>query len=284
MTFKQELQHKLQTLLSQEDLSLLPTGYQRVGDIIILNLPEQLVKNKKLIAEKVLELTKVRAICNKTGAITGTFREPQIEFLAGDENTTTIHLESGINYKFDVRKIMFAKGNVTERVRIAHQIDKNEIIVDRFAGIGYFSLPIAKIGKPKKIYAIELNPISFQFFTENIKLNKIKNIEPINGDNREIIEDLSKTIKADRVLMSYLPPPKEFLPWAFKIIKRGGMLHYEDIVNADEKEKQKDIDRIMDEIQEIAQQYNFTIKLQLAKCIKSYGPKKDHYVFDIMVN
>ena len=108
-----------------------------------------------------------------------------------------------------------------------------------FAGIGYFSLALGKYSKAKKIYAIELNPVSFHYLKENIRLNKINNIEAINGDNREIIDELiNNGIKADRVILGYLPPPKEFLPWAFKIIKQKGFLHYEELINID-KEKEE---------------------------------------------
>ena len=288
MTFKQllkeKLKDKLKDKITNEELEILPSGYQKIGDIIVVNLKPEIVKYKKEIGELVLEMYKgrVRTVCNKFGIITGEFREPQIEVIAGDENTVVTHLESGCKYRFDIRKVMFAKGNLSERTRIAKQVRSEEIIVDMFAGIGYFSVPIGVIGKPEKLYSIELNPVSFNFLKENFKINNIRNAEAINGDCKQEVEKLvDRGIRADRVLMGYLPPPKEFLDYAIKIIKKNGFLHYEDIVRVGHEKE--DIERVMKDINDSASDAGFKAELVLAKKVKSYGPKTEHYVFDVRV-
>lgn len=283
MTFKNSLKEKLKNILNSEELSKLPSGFQRIGNIIILNLDESLIKYEKEIGEVVLELNpSAKSVCRKTGIIIGKFREPQIKVIAGSDDTVTTHIENGCKYKFDVRKVMFAKGNVVERSRIAKQVKNGEIIIDMFSGIGYFSVPISVLSRPEKVYAIELNPVSYEFLKENLKINHIHNIEAINGDNREVVDKLvEKGVKADRVIMGYLPPPKEFLHWAFKIIKKNGILHYEDIVRV-EKEK-KDVARVVEYIKSVAEKFGFDVELLLARRVKSYGPKTEHWVFDLKV-
>lgn len=281
MGFRDLLKAKLSGKINI-DLNKLPSGFQRIGDIIILSLDKEFDNYKKEIGEAVLKIFKVRSVCNKYGEIKGEFREPQIEVIAGSENTLVDHVEHGIKYRFDIRKVMFAKGNLSERVRYPKLIKDGEIVLDMFAGIGYFSLPMGKLSKPKKIYSIEINPISFNFLKENIKLNNINNIEAINGDNREIIDELvKKGIKADRVIMGYLPPPKEFLPWALKIIRRKGILHYEDILTVGREKVESD--KVIKMISDVAKDYGFKVKLLHLQDVKSYGPKKHHYVFDILV-
>src|SRR3989344_1600751 len=164
MGFKELLKDKLNDYdIDKKYLELFPSGYQRIGDIIILNLKPEIKKYEKEIGKAVLEiLPDIKTVCNKEGAITGEFREPQIKVIAGDKNTEACHFENGVYFCFDIKKIMFAKGNVKERGRLPAQVKSNEIIVDMFVGIGYFSVPIAKIAKPKKIYAIDLNPISIK--------------------------------------------------------------------------------------------------------------------------
>ena len=283
MSFKELLKEKLKDKIEIVRIEKLPSGFQKIGDIIVLNLDKSLLKYKKEIGEIVLKNFNVRTVCNKKGRITGKFREPQIEVIAGDENTVTTHIENGCKYRFDISKIMFAKGNVSERVRIAKQVKNNEIIVDMFAGIGYFSIPIGVLSQAEKVYAIELNPVSFEFLKENLKINHIHNIEAINGDNRLVIDKLVKDeIKADRVIMGYLPPPKDFLPWAFKIIKKSGILHYEDLVIVGKEDEE--IGRVLENIKKVAEKFVFNPELLLAKKVKSYGPKVDHYVFDIRCN
>ena len=281
MGFKDLLKAKLNGKINV-NLDNLPRGFQRIGDIIIINLDKSFNDFKNEIGNTILEIFKVRSVCSKYGEIKGEYREPQIEVIAGSDNTLVNHVEHGIKYRFDVRKVMFAKGNLSERVRYPKMVKEGEIIVDMFAGLGYFSLPMAKLSKPKKIYSIEINSVSFNFLKENIKLNNISNIEAINGDNRKIIDELvEKGINADRIIMGYLPPPKEFLPWAFKIIKRKGILHYEDILSVG-KEKEES-EEVMKMIENIAKDYNFKVKLLHLQDVKSYGPKRHHYVFDILV-
>ncbi len=281
MSFRELLKEKLEGNVDA-DLSKLPKGFQRIGDIIILNLDKEFDNCKKEIGEAVLSLFKVKSVCNKFGEITGTFREPQIEVLAGSEDTVVTHVEHGIKYRFDIRKVMFAKGNLSERVRYPPLIEDGEVIVDMFAGLGYFSLAMGKLANPEKIYSIELNPVSFGFLEENVKINHINCIEAINGDNREIIDSLvKKGVKADRVLMGYLPPPKEFLPWALKIVKSGGVVHYEDILNVNNVEEESE--KVVEMINEVAKDFGKKVELVHLQDVKSYGPMTHHYVFDLKV-
>ena len=48
------------------------------------------------------------------------------------------------------------------------------------------------------------------------------------------------------------------------------------------KEKE-DIDRVLDDVKVVGKEFGFNVELLLAKKVKSYGPKIDHYVFDFMV-
>lgn len=289
MTFKEQLEQKLKDKIKEENLKLLPTGFQRIGEIIILNLKPELNNFKKEIGQACLELfPKIKTIFNKTGEITGEFREPQIEILAfSGKNpiTEAITTENACKYKFDVTKVMFAKGNLNERVRIAKQVKKTEIILDMFAGIGYFSVPIGVIGKPKKVYSIEKNPNSVYYLKENLKLNKIENIfEVFNEDNRIIIEQLAKKgIKVDRIVMGYLPPPMEFFEDALKLAKKGTILHYECLISDELEKKNKDVEEIMKQIENKAKNAGLKIKLLSINYVKGYRPRINHEVLDLEI-
>lgn len=86
-------------------------------------------------------------------------REPSLEIIYGDE-TETIHKENGCLFNLDLSKVMWAKGNNNERLRIAKLVEDGEVVVDMFAGIGYFSIPIGVHSNAEKIYSIEINPNS----------------------------------------------------------------------------------------------------------------------------
>jgi tRNA wybutosine-synthesizing protein 2 len=284
MSFKSQLQEKLIKKLDKKEIELLPSGYQALGEICVINLNEKLLSKKKEIGKEILILLpRFKVIYNKKGEISGKFREPQLEFLFGDKNIKEAKvIENNCAYSFDVTKLMFAKGNINERIRIAKQVKKNEIIIDMFAGIGYFSVPIGKLSFAKKIYSIELNPNAFEYLNKNIKLNNISNVETINGDCiKEITKLKEKGVIADRIVMGYLPPPIEFVDSALMIIKKKGVIHYETLLNEDKLEEE--IEKVIKEINEKAKAQNKKVKLLKNNYVKGYKPHINHYVLDLIV-
>jgi tRNA wybutosine-synthesizing protein 2 len=267
--------------LSKKEQSLLPSSYQKIGDIVIINTKKPLWKHDKKIGRIILEnIPNTRTVCRRTDYITGKFREPNIKIIAGHKNTETIHKEHGIKYKLDAAKVMFSKGNLNERKRVIEQVSEGETIVDMFAGIGYFSLGLAKFSEAKKIYAIEFNPNSYHYLWHNIKLNRVRDrIIPIFGDCREECESLSKSGRiADRILMGLLPSPKEYLDSAMKIIKSEGIIHYHSTLG-----KEEGYEKLMMEINYVSLKYGLQAKLINSKEVKSYAPNVNHVVLDVKI-
>ena len=284
--FKKVLLERLAEKLNKKQLELisnnLASGFQRIGDIAILTLNQHAINERlqKIIAETMLKLfPQIKTVCVKTGSIIGQYRKPQIKVIASkarSRKTETIHTEYGCKYKFDVAKIMWSKGNINERVRIAKAIRPGSIVVDMFAGIGYFSIPIAKLSKAKHIYAIEINKTAFNYLQQNIKLNNIKNITAINDDCRNAINKLKHKVKADHIVMGLLPSCKQYLSCAMQIAKKGTIIHYEGLSNNQAK-------NLFEEVKEEAQKHNFKAKLLYASKVKSYKPKLWHYTVDVML-
>lgn len=244
--------------------------YQQIGNILIFN------KIKRKEAKEILKKSNIKTICVRKGKIYGQFKKPRLKVIMSrvkKDKTITIHKEFGILYKIDVAKLMFSKGNINERHRIAKIAKKNEVVVDMFAGIGYFSLPLAK--KVKKVYAIEINPVSFHYLLENIKLNKIKNIIPINDDCSQAVKRLKK---ADRVIMGFLPSPQKYLGAAFKISKKGTVIHYHYLIERNDKQALNVFVRKINMIKKAKK-----IKILRAIRVKSFSPRFEHYVLDLKV-
>jgi tRNA wybutosine-synthesizing protein 2 len=248
--------------------------FQRIGDIIIINIHPELKKYSKLIGKSVLENFKnIRAVYRKTDMIKGEYRKPSIEIIAGDKNPITIHKENKCLYKIDVSKLMFAKGNITERGRIAKIARPNEIVVDMFAGIGYFSIPIAKFANPRKIYAIEKNPVAIKFLKENCRLNHITNMEIIHDDCRKAAKKLNSV--ADRIIMGYIKNTETFLPSAFNMLKPTGVIHYHNTYSRSEL-----WNKPIDELKTHGTAHGYRLKILYKHRIKSYAPNIFHIVID----
>jgi len=254
----------------------LPKKWEKIGDILTLVLPSKLKKYDKKIAKIYAEALGCKTVLNDIGGISGEYREPNVELLYGSNDTETIHRENGVSYKLDLQKIMFSSGNMDERTRMAHVSNSNEIVVDLFAGIGYFTLQMAVHSRPEKIFACEKNPISFNYLCQNIILNNVSSIvKPIHGDNRMVAP---KNI-ADRVIMGYFGDTHQFLPIAFECLKNHcGIIHYHDKFADDAVP-----DKTLDIVENVAEKYNRKINLLNFKCVKSYAPGISHYVFDVKV-
>ncbi len=282
MKFKEMLKNELKNNedFTENLLNLLPRGYQELNHIAILNLKPELREHAGQIAKSMHEiLPSLKAIWHKTGKIEGKYRQPQgLAHLWGDSKSEIILTENHVKYKFDFTKIMFAKGNVTERRILPTRIKEGEVIIDMFAGIGYFSLGMARTKKPIKIYSIEWNPEAYSYLCENIKLNKVDSIiKPLFGDCKEkIIELKEEKIRADRIIMGLLPAPVDAIPSALSVIKDNGIIVYEGIEGKESTE-------LFDKFSEIANQEGFLTSIIERRVVKIYKPHLYHVVIEILV-
>jgi len=258
------------------EIELLPANKQKIGDILIVSIPASLSHKKMEIGQLLLLMDeKVRLVLNDSG-IAGPFRIPTREFigcrLGASDSAEVIHKENGCRFKLDVSKIMFSKGNLEEK-RILAADCSGETIVDMFAGIGYFSVPIAVHSKPKKIIAIELNPVSYGYLCENIRLNGVQDVlEPIFGDCRT----LTPENVADRVLMGYVGTTHEYLAAGIKAVKKeGGILHYHETVHLNDF-PERPVARIM----EAAEKCGREAMVLESRKVKKYSPGVYHIVID----
>jgi tRNA wybutosine-synthesizing protein 2 len=252
----------------------LPKKWEQLGHVLVLKIDDELEDWLEEIARTYAKILDVDTVLQDTGGVQGKFREPVMELLMGD-NTETIHLENSIKYCLDAGKIMFSSGNVDERIRMASVCEPGETVVDMFAGIGYFTLPMAVHSEPARIIAHEINPNSHKYLKMNSQLNgAAKIIEPVLGDCLEAEEGI-----ADRILMGYVGTTHEYLPKAMKILKDKGTIHYHETCP----------DRLMpDRPQErvIAAAINAgkSVEYMEMQTIKTYSPGVVHVVVDAKIS
>ena len=258
--------------LPEDVLAGLPMKWEYVGDIVIIKLPEAADPYRERIGKVYAEQLDKSTVCVDRSGVSGEFRRPDMEIIYGTE-TESVRLENGIRYCFDVTKVMFASGNVDERERMKNLDCTGETVVDMFAGIGYFTLPLAKFSGAKKVIACEKNPESFEFLRRNIVLNEVEDVvEPVLGDNR----DLPGRAFADRILMGYVQITSEFLPKALDMIRPGGIIHYHDTFYVNEYRER--IERIFSEA---CGSRGYEI-LGIRE-VKSFAPSVSHYVADVRI-
>ncbi|MBD3211104.1 MAG: methyltransferase [Candidatus Lokiarchaeota archaeon] len=286
------LEEALEGKIPEKYFDLIPKSYDIIGDIAIVefNEIEQLGDNeriKKKISMAVIEVNKnVKTVYEKIGKVSGDYRTRELRFLMGFKKSETIHRENNCQFKLDIEKTFFTPRLINERRKISHlKIRKAETIVDLFAGVGPFSIQIAKLHKVK-IYAFDKNPHAYEYMKENLQLNDIRGeIFPFNMDVADLINPHNKIgiklkNKVNRVIMNLPEHALYFLNVACHLINpKGGIIHiylFSEKPNTIKKAKKK--------FQEKIEGLNYYIdEISRAKIVKSYSPKSNMIIIDAFV-
>lgn len=233
-----KLKELLKNKLKKEELKLVPSSFDVVGDIIILDLDKKLKKYEKLIAKTLLKVHKnVKVVVKKKGTHYGKYRLQKYKVIGGERRKETIHKESNVNIKLNIQNCYFSPRSGAERLRIASLVKPNEKILVMFSGVSPFSLVIAKNSKAGEIYDVELNKKACRYAKENLKLNKIDNIKLFCGDVRKVVPKLDKIF--DRILMPLPKGAKAYLDLALKVLKPKGIIHLYMFLQEDEIKRVK---------------------------------------------
>ena len=170
------------------------------------------------------EVKSVRSVYEQEGGIEGEFRLRTLKHLAGVKNTLTLHRENGCVFKVDVSRCYFSPRLSTERLRIAELVAGEERVLNMFAGVGPFSIPIAK-RSGAMVTSCEINDVACDLHEENDRLNKVQDkIRIVRGDVAEF--QTKGRSKYDRILMPHPSQADKFLPLALEMAKKRATIHY----------------------------------------------------------
>lgn len=222
------LKNVLAGVLDPAESAQVYSAFDQIGDIVIIKIPDELGAKKKLVADAILANVKTaRAVFAQASAVRGDYRVRDLEWLAGENRTVTEYREHGCRFEVDVARAYFSPRLSTERQRIAGLVGDSEVVVNMFAGVGTYSVVIAKKVKSCKVYSIDSNPVANDLCVENARLNKVADrVVPICGDAAEICSS-QLAGAADRVLMPLPERAKEFVAPAVLALKEsGGTIHY----------------------------------------------------------
>jgi tRNA (guanine37-N1)-methyltransferase len=229
----QKLKDALKDVLDESELNLVVRAFDIVGDLAIIDIPEELISKEKIIAQILLDLHKnIKVVCKRDGNYSGEFRTIPLKHLAGEDRKETLYKENNCFLYLNPEEVYFSARSSNERKRIANLIQPNETVLVMFAGIAPFALVIAKNSQAKHITAIEKNPVAGDYAKRNIKKNKITNIDFYVGDVNDIIPTLNQ--KFDRIVMPLPKSAHDFLDLAINNLNSNGFLHFYDFMHEDE--------------------------------------------------
>ncbi|KAJ9459829.1 tRNA(Phe) (4-demethylwyosine(37)-C(7)) aminocarboxypropyltransferase [Diplonema papillatum] len=282
-----------------------PSKWEQHGDVVVVRLNDDAAADearKKLVGGCVQEALSARLVLHDAKGVVGELRQPgSCEVIAGSGSTVAKHVENGVSYTFDAAQIMFSSGNTTERIHAGAATKKGQVLVDMFAGIGYFTLPVLKQGGA--VVAIEKNPVSASYLKRNAEINKVdQRVTIYEGDNRYVANEHLST--ADRVSMGFFDGREDaapFLPRALCFLKpSGGVLHYH-YLSTKEAALQTPADHFAVHSPQFPFPVTFipatdplpgvtlfftpgrTARVAAVRRVKSYRPQTYHFVADIEV-
>ncbi|KAL2635902.1 hypothetical protein R1flu_007381 [Riccia fluitans] len=177
-----------------------PASFETIGHIAHLNLTDEVLPYKKIIAEVFLEKNspRIRTVVNKVGTISNQFRVPTWEVLAGDSDLVAEVKQQGAVFRLDFGLVYWNSRLEFEHKRLPSQFTPGQVVVDMFAGIGPFAIPAAQKGCV--VLANDLNPDSVKYLKINAKLNKVEGrVFAYNMDAREFMRHIVKPVEIDTV-------------------------------------------------------------------------------------
>ena len=297
---QQKMQNRVKSWLTEQQiftnhdelLDDLPNKWEKLGSIALI--PQYSLENKHW--QNVLEQTSqveistlwktiaesigVKSLGRQQEISNNQMRTSQVILLHGDSGICEF-TDHGVTFALDVTEVMFSSGNVTERHRIGDIDMTGEVVVDAFAGIGYYTLPMLVRSNAKHVYAIEINPNSVKWLEAAAKKNDVqKRLTILRGDNSEIMQDLHNI--ADRVHLGILPSSKSAWKNAARCLKpEGGFIHIH--MNCKEEEIADLAADILCEFETICRELNMDWELSIhhIEKVKWYAPRIRHVVIDL---
>ncbi|KAK3703996.1 tRNA(m(1)G37)methyltransferase [Vermiconidia calcicola] len=187
------------SILPESLRSEIPSGFSQVGHVVHLNLREQYLPYKHLIAQILIDKNPgARTVINKIDDVgeENEFRTFKYECLAGEDDLNVAVSEAGCEFKFDYGKVYWNPRLSTEHGRLVALFQTGEAVCDVMAGIGPFAVPAGRKGV--FVWGNDLNPESYSGLTDAIARNKVGGyVSACNQDGRTFIKDAARQLLED---------------------------------------------------------------------------------------
>ncbi len=211
--------------LGEAEASTIQTGIDVIGDLAIVKFPKLSDTAKRRVGETILkEMKNVSGVFEQEGGIEGEYRLRRLRHVAGERRTVTLHRENQCSFKVDIARVYYSPRLSTERLRVATMVSQGESVLNMFAGVGPFSITIAR-RRRARVTSCEANRYAYELHLENNQLNKVADrIRTMNVDAATLPSDLSE--KFDRILMPHPSRADRYLRTALDLIADKGVIHY----------------------------------------------------------
>lgn len=257
-------------------------SYDIIGDIVVIRM-ERSRKDKAHVAEVLMRRHRnLSTVLMQTGAVSGSLRLRQLRWVSGVRKYETVCREHGCVFRVDLKNCYFSPRLLHERLRIASLVKAGETVVNMFAGVGAFSVLMAKLGQAGKVYSVDINPVAVELMRENARLNRVENrVVSILGDSKEVVMKRLRNT-ADRVVMPLPMKAYRYLDYAVLALRSSaGWIHYYGFEHAS-----KDEDPILKaraKVEDKLQRLGVEFVVSSGRVVRSIGPRWYQVALDIRV-
>ena len=263
-------------------------AYDILGNIALAKFDRKTsAKAKKQFADRIMKDNKaIKTVLEKTGKFKGRLRKQETKHLSGEKTKEVLYRENGCVFRFNIDKTYFSPRLSNERKEIAEKIKGGDVLV-MFAGVGPYSVVIAKKSKAEKVFSNEINKEANKYVKLNIELNNVKNkVILLNGNIKNVTNKVKRGLrvnnekipqKFDYIVMPRPRLKESFLKEAFMLSKKGTIIFYYDFCQ--EKEKYDIVRKIEDE----AKKARKKIKILKIKTAGEIAPYKIRVRVDFRV-
>jgi len=208
-----------------------------------------------------------------------------VEILAGTGDTwVVVPGPRGVRYTFDVTRCMFSEGNAAEKARVAEFNVHGETILDLYAGVGFWTLPLLAAGA-KHVFACEWNPDALEALRRGLELlgEGSARCEVFAGDNRRAEVHEAVAGRCHRVILGLIPFSRDGFPAAVAAMRDfGGLLHVHWNVHCDEEAATaRAVAAELEDLFHKTRGTDWSCKVRVVQRVKWFAPRIRHVRIDV---
>jgi tRNA (guanine37-N1)-methyltransferase len=257
-------------------------SFDIIGDVAVFSTGEEMSGYRESVVNALLSVhPNVRLILAKVSPVSGVERVASYERWYGSGTSETLHREHGCVYSLDVTKVFFTPRLSTERKRVACLVQPDEIVCDLFAGVGPFSVLIAKLQPSSHVKACDISPEAVTYLKRNVRLNGVSDrVELFQGDAAQVSHKFLRGL-CDRVVMNLPKQAELYLAAATEALRTpGGTMHLYLFRKAPQTFEEK-ISRATAELKSLGWK---DVEVSFHRRVREIGPRQFNEVADIRVS
>jgi len=258
-------------------------NYDIIGNIAIIKFKDETSEEDKIKQAQVImsQYKAVKTVVEKIEKVSGRLRTIKTKHILGEKTLEALYLENGCRFKLNIETCYFSPRLANERLEVARKVKRGDKVLVMFAGVGPFSIVLAKHSKPSKIVSVELGKECCKYALKNVIMNKLGDvIETIQGDVKRIIPKLAKDKKNSKFDLILMPRPNlkdTFLSEALKVSRKGIRIIYYGFC------AEKDLEKMLAELHKEAEICKKKIKVVNIKEAGDIAPYEHRYRIEISV-